>query len=96
MKIRLYHGRKNPEQEMDDWGFDGSILNGVDGIVWTYGMARVFFVNDSALEKARELTGWEKIGDSLEMCVCDNLIETGCLGANPRNLRSTFNHPRIL
>jgi len=21
---------------------------------------------------------------------------TGCLGANPRNLRSTFNHPRIL
>lgn len=76
MKIRLYHGRNNPEQEMDDWGFEGPILNDVDGIVWTYGMARVFFTNDSALEKAKELTGWELIGDALEMCNYDNLIET--------------------
>ena len=40
MKLRLYHGRNNPEQEMNDWGFEGAILNGVDGIIWTYGSTK--------------------------------------------------------
>ena len=24
--IRLFHGRTNPNQDMDDWGFDGPVL----------------------------------------------------------------------
>ncbi|HGF1398125.1 TPA: hypothetical protein ACF8SI_003108, partial [Legionella pneumophila] len=66
MKLRLYHGRNNPEQEMDDWGFEGAILNDVDGIIWTYGVPRIFFVTESALKKAKDLTGWEELGDGLE------------------------------
>lgn len=76
MKIRLYHGRNCPEQEMDGWGFEGPILNSVEGIIWTYGVPRIFFDNDLALEEARDLTGWEYLDDSLEMRVCDDLIET--------------------
>lgn len=44
MKLRLYHGRNTPEQEMDDWGFEGATLFGVDGIIWTYGVPRVFLL----------------------------------------------------
>lgn len=43
MKLRLYHGRNTPEQEMDDWGFEGATLNDVDVIIWTYGVPRIFF-----------------------------------------------------
>ena len=24
--IRLFHGRTDPNQDMDDWGFDGPVL----------------------------------------------------------------------
>lgn len=26
MYLMLYHGRKHPDEEMEDWGFDGPIL----------------------------------------------------------------------
>lgn len=76
MELRLYHGRTNPEQEMNDWGFEGATLTGVDGIIWTYGVPRVYFVNDSALKLAKDLTGWDDIADGLEMCVYEDLIKT--------------------
>lgn len=76
MKIRLYHGRNSPEQKINGWGFDGPILNNVEGIVFTYGIPRVFFDNELALEEARKLTGWEYHDDGLEMRVFDEFIET--------------------
>ncbi|HAU9810795.1 TPA: ABC transporter substrate-binding protein [Legionella pneumophila] len=76
MKLRLYHGRNNPEQAMDNWGFEGATLNGIDGIIWTYGVPRVFFVNDNALTIAKALTGWDELGDGLEMRVYEDLIKT--------------------
>ncbi|KTC69786.1 hypothetical protein Lbir_1926 [Legionella birminghamensis] len=76
MKIRLYHGRNNPEQEMDDWGFEGVTLDGVEGIIWTYGVPRVYFVNENALQIAKGLTGWDALGDGLEMHVFEDLIKT--------------------
>lgn len=77
MKLRIYHGRNTPEQEMnDDWGFEGATLNGVEGMIWTYGVPRVYFVNDSALKEAKDLTGWDELGDGLEMCVYEDLIKT--------------------
>ncbi|SEG42494.1 hypothetical protein SAMN02746093_02904 [Legionella quinlivanii DSM 21216] len=76
MKIRLYHGRNNPEQEMDDWGFEGVTLDGVEGIIWTYGVPRVYFVNENALQTAKDLTGWDALGDGLEMHVFEDLIKT--------------------
>ncbi|CZI14481.1 Uncharacterised protein [Legionella pneumophila] len=76
MKLRLYHGRNTPEQEMDDWGFEGATLFGVDGIIWTYGVPRVFFINDEYFNIAREVTGWDEIADGLEMRVYEDLIKT--------------------
>ena len=36
MYLRLYHGRTNPDQEMDDWGFDGPTFGPLSGYVHTY------------------------------------------------------------
>ncbi|USQ15519.1 hypothetical protein J2N86_15960 (plasmid) [Legionella lytica] len=76
MELRLYHGRTSPEQEMDSWGFEGPILTGVEGIVWTYGIPRVFFGSSDDYNKAKELTGWDELGDGLEMSVFEDMIKT--------------------
>ncbi|WP_058532899.1 hypothetical protein [Legionella saoudiensis] len=76
MKLRLYHGRTSPEQKMNGWGFEGPILTGVEGIIWTYGIPRVFFVSSHDYEKAKELTGWDELGDGLEMSVFEDMIKT--------------------
>ena len=34
--IRLYHGRKDPNQQMDDWGENGPVLGPFDGVHSTY------------------------------------------------------------
>jgi len=36
MYLRLYHGRTDPEQEMDDWGFDGPTFGPFLSYVHTY------------------------------------------------------------
>lgn len=39
MYLKLFHGRTNPDEEMDDWGIDGPII-GPAYISWTYGAVR--------------------------------------------------------
>jgi len=34
--IRLFHGRINPEQDMDDWGSDGPVLGPYEFVHTTY------------------------------------------------------------
>ena len=34
--IRLFHGRTNPDQDMDDWGFDGPVLGPYQFVHTTY------------------------------------------------------------
>lgn len=34
--LRLYHGRKNPDQQMDDWGFNGPTFGPLSAVVMTY------------------------------------------------------------
>ena len=34
--IRLFHGRTNPNQDMDDWGCDGPVLGPYDFVHTTY------------------------------------------------------------
>ena len=36
MYLRLYHGRNNPEQQMDDWGFVGPTFGPLSSYVHTY------------------------------------------------------------
>lgn len=38
--IRLFHGRDDPEEVLDDWGFDGPLIGPV-GITWTYGTVKL-------------------------------------------------------
>ena len=35
MTLHLYHGRKTKDEEMDDWGSDGPVLE-VEGVTVTY------------------------------------------------------------
>lgn len=35
MYLMLFHGRENPDQDMDDWRFNGPIIGDVN-ISWTY------------------------------------------------------------
>lgn len=34
--LRLYHGRKDPDQDMDGWGFNGSVFGPLSAVVMTY------------------------------------------------------------
>ena len=36
MYLRLYHGRKDPNQQMVDWGFDGPTFGPLSSYVHTY------------------------------------------------------------
>ena len=36
MYLRLWHGRQNPNEDLDDWGTDGPILGPFDSIGGTY------------------------------------------------------------
>jgi hypothetical protein len=83
LKLKLYHGRHTPDEEIDEklnggWGFDGPILEGITGMGWTYGVhLRVEFVDAAATEVARQLTGWEQ-WDTNVLCMikCEDLIMT--------------------
>ncbi|HEY4311067.1 MAG TPA: hypothetical protein VGN12_16570 [Pirellulales bacterium] len=34
--LRLYHGRKDPDEDMDDWGFNGPTFGPLSAVVMTY------------------------------------------------------------
>lgn len=38
----LHHGRKDPDTDMDDWGYDGPIIGPFDSIKLTYGKLVLF------------------------------------------------------
>ncbi len=34
--IKLFHGRDDPEQDMDDWGYNGPTLGPFEAVCFTY------------------------------------------------------------
>lgn len=69
MRIHLYHGRKDPAAEMDDWGHIGPTLDGVDYVHCVYKHhLHVKFVSPAAAQIAHELTGWSFL-DSMALDV---------------------------
>lgn len=69
LKLHMFHGRHAPDEEMDDWGFDGPTLEGVEWFHVTYMVDfRVKFVSLEAMEAAMAKTGWE-VGDELMLYV---------------------------
>lgn len=41
LSIQLFHGRSDPNEQLDDWGFDGPCLGPLDGVQLTYGTVRL-------------------------------------------------------
>jgi hypothetical protein len=71
----LLHGRHDPEEEMQDWGFNGPIIPGIIAVHYTYGGANIFFESVSAANHAQELTGWDKFDDhALKMNQLDDVV----------------------
>lgn len=75
MDFYMLHGRLSAEGgptdtdgvEIDDWGFDGPRLAGVNGFHCTYGIDgywNLFFTDPEAADAAAALTGWEKWEDN--------------------------------
>lgn len=77
MNLALSDGRTTPDEELDDWGFDGPTLHGVYSVVQRYRTrTTVKFVSKAATEVARLLTGWRRWDDDvLEIQWQDDLIE---------------------
>ncbi|MDP1823344.1 MAG: hypothetical protein Q8L48_08885 [Archangium sp.] len=41
LSIQLFHGRSDPDEQLEDWGFDGPCLGPLDGVQLTYGKVRL-------------------------------------------------------
>lgn len=78
MKLALLHGRHDPEQDMDAFGFHGPVLEGVTSLKCVYlGVIRVRFKTPEAAEIAQSLTGWENWcgeSDHLEMRLHQDMV----------------------
>lgn len=77
MEIRLAHGRSDPNEQVDSWGFEGPTLTRVDSVQQMYGETyTVKFLTNEAASEAQQLTSW-KTWDSLtlEMSRHGDLIE---------------------
>jgi regulator of RNase E activity RraA len=85
MELRLAHGRNDPYEEIDSWGFEGPTLLNVDSMQQMYGETyTVKFLTNDAAHVAQQLTSWESWdSQTLEMCRCGNLIEAHKAG-HPR------------
>ncbi len=82
MEIRLAHGRNDPNEEVDSWGFQGPTLLNVDSMQQMYGETyTVKFLTNAAAHVAQELTSWESWdSQTLQMTRCGNLIEAHQFG----------------
>ncbi len=47
--IRFFHGRKDPNEQLEDWGSEGPIVGPVN-IGWTYGKLRLFTLDGVGME----------------------------------------------
>ena len=78
MKLNLFHGRNDPDEEMNDWGFQGPVLGGVEFVHITYTHhIRVGFDDWSTYRRALELTGWDVWDEKdrvLEASIHDDMI----------------------
>ena len=75
MKMILLHGRHDPDQRLDDWGFTGPVLRHVQYIHSVYGNLTIGFSSRSAAKAAHRLTGWPFFDDAvLEIRQHDDLI----------------------
>ncbi len=52
MQIQLFHGRDNPNEEIDDWGFDGPTIGPLRFVHTTYAnFVRLAFVDEATQKR---------------------------------------------
>lgn len=68
MRLITLHGRRDPNETMEDWGFNGPIIENIVAVHYTYGSPVVYFLSVKDKLIAQEATGWEEWDeDALEM-----------------------------
>jgi hypothetical protein len=85
LELYLYHGRFDPNQEMDEWGFDGPRLTGITKLSVMYGAHLVWFISEEAAQAARQITGWDAGIDphlTLELPYFEDMVECQITDAN--------------
>ena len=65
MKFLLIHGRDDPEQEMNGWGYSGPNLAGVKYLHSVYGNLTIGFESVREARIAHALTGWPYWDDAV-------------------------------
>lgn len=86
MELELIHGREDPDQDIDDWGFEGPVLSQVHSFRQEYKITTtVRFMTSEAAEQAQRITGWSKWDETvLEVLYHDDMIVTNEPGQPPR------------
>lgn len=84
MRLLLIHGRFDPEEQMEDWGFSGPDIDGVEALHVTYQQTFVLHFEDAAAaKKAHALTGWPYFDeDALELMFHEDMLKTVCISAD--------------
>lgn len=76
-RLLFIHGRKDPGEQLEDWGFNGTSLEGITVIHFTYGHGVVHFVDEEAVSKAKVITGWKYFDNcALEIAQFEDLVST--------------------
>lgn len=75
MKLVLLHGRDYPDQDMDNWGYNGPHLEGVKYVHSVYGNLTIGFKSLKEAQTAHELTGWPYFDEAvLEITFHEDLV----------------------
>lgn len=77
-ELHLFHGRRTPDEELDDWGFDGPVIKGIAAFSCTYFTTfRVTFADEESYQAAKSLTGWNPWDElTLEITGSAGLVTT--------------------
>lgn len=78
--LRLYHGRRSADEDMEDWGSDGPVLGPLSGVIVTYGTYRLFAGGnwECNLDTEGDCAKWDNVlyGD-FEICSVADAHEYG-------------------
>jgi hypothetical protein len=74
MKMYIWHGRRDPKESLDDWGFEGPTFE-FDFLHYTYGGFSLEFKSVEDKQAVEALTGWaENDPRSLYLALTDDMV----------------------
>jgi hypothetical protein len=77
LRMLLIHGRFGPDETMEEWGFHGPDLTGIEALHVMYQWTFVLHFQDAhAAQKAHALTGWPFFDENaLELQFHDDMLK---------------------